>query len=87
MTLRQALSRAAAAPFILLIRVYQVTVSPLLPPACRFTPSCSRYFLEALGKWGLLRGMGLGLRRLLRCHPFGSGGYDPVPDPPGDGPS
>ncbi|MCU0724818.1 MAG: membrane protein insertion efficiency factor YidD [Planctomycetes bacterium] len=84
MTLRRAISRVAIAPVLLLIRIYQVALSPLLPPACRFTPSCSRYFAEALAKWGLVRGTLLGLRRLLRCHPFRPGGYDPVPDPPAD---
>jgi uncharacterized protein len=75
------LRRAAVAPAILLIRVYQATISPILPPACRYTPSCSQYFIEALRKWGFARGSWLGVRRLLRCHPFHAGGYDPVPDP------
>jgi putative membrane protein insertion efficiency factor len=62
-----------------LIRAYQVMVSPLLVPACRFQPSCSQYMLEAVDLHGPLRGGIMGLRRLLRCHPFRKGGYDPVP--------
>lgn len=63
---------------ILVIRSYQTLVSPLLPPACRFMPTCSQYTLEAITRYGLLKGSYLGLRRLLRCHPFHPGGYDPV---------
>jgi uncharacterized protein len=59
------------------IRVYQVTLSPLLGPACRFEPSCSRYMVEAIKKYGLFRGLVKGLRRLSRCHPWNPGGYDP----------
>jgi len=62
-----------------LIRGYQLVVSPALPPACRFTPSCSQYALEAIGRHGVLRGLWLAGRRLLRCHPFHPGGFDPVP--------
>ena len=61
-----------------LIRLYQLLVSPLLPPACRFVPSCSRYTEQAVRRHGVLRGAWLGLRRLCRCHPFNPGGYDPV---------
>ena len=63
----------------LLIRLYQWTVSPLLGPACRFHPSCSQYALEALLRFGVLRGGALALRRLARCHPWNPGGFDPVP--------
>ena len=63
----------------LAIRAYQVAVSPLLGPACRFEPSCSRYAHEAIGTHGVWRGAWLALRRLTRCHPFGGHGYDPVP--------
>lgn len=62
-----------------LIRVYQRLVSPLLPPSCRFYPSCSQYALEAVTRHGALRGSWLAARRLARCHPFHSGGFDPVP--------
>ena len=63
----------------LLIRLYQLTVSPLLGPRCRFYPSCSQYALEALRAHGALAGSWFALRRLLRCHPWHPGGYDPVP--------
>jgi len=61
------------------IRFYQRFVSPYTPPACRFTPTCSQYAVEALRKHGPLKGLYLALRRLLRCHPWGGSGYDPVP--------
>lgn len=63
---------------IALIRGYQLAVSPLLPPSCRYQPTCSEYALEAIKKYGAVRGSYLGARRLLRCHPFHPGGYDPV---------
>lgn len=63
------------------IRVYQLTISPLLLPSCRFLPSCSDYALEALGRHGTISGLGLALWRLARCNPWGGSGYDPVPDP------
>ena len=69
--------RVAVALLILLIRGYQITLSPLLGPACRFEPTCSRYMIGALQKYGLVRGGWRGLRRLLRCHPWHPGGYDP----------
>ena len=65
--------------FILLIRAYQRLISPLLPPSCRFTPSCSHYGIEALQKHGLIRGSYLTITRILRCHPWSKGGHDPVP--------
>ena len=63
------------------IRFYQLAFSPLVGPACRFYPSCSQYALEAIGRFGVLRGSYLAARRLGRCHPFHPGGYDPVPPP------
>ena len=65
--------------FILLIRFYQLAISPLLPSACRYTPTCSQYGLEAIKKHGLLKGGWLAIRRISRCHPWGGHGHDPVP--------
>jgi putative membrane protein insertion efficiency factor len=67
-----------------LIRTYQLTLSPLLGPRCRFYPSCSRYTLEAIETHGALRGTWLGAKRICRCHPFHEGGFDPVPEPTHD---
>jgi hypothetical protein len=64
---------------IFLVRGYQATLSPLLPSTCRFLPSCSAYAVEALQRHGALRGTVLTIRRLARCQPFCTGGYDPVP--------
>ncbi|MFQ5863741.1 MAG: membrane protein insertion efficiency factor YidD [bacterium] len=63
---------------IAIIRLYQTFISPLFPPSCRFYPSCSDYTLQALKKYGFFRGIWLGAVRLLKCHPFNSGGYDPL---------
>ncbi|WP_246120783.1 membrane protein insertion efficiency factor YidD [Chitinolyticbacter meiyuanensis] len=63
----------------MLVKLYQYTISPLLGPRCRYTPSCSHYAVEALAKYGALRGGWLTIRRLSRCHPWGGSGYDPVP--------
>jgi len=69
-----------ALPFILAIRLYQLLVSPLLPPACRFLPTCSEYARESLSRHGLFRGGWLSVRRISRCHPGHPGGFDPVPE-------
>jgi len=66
------------APLIGLIRLYQLFISPMIPPSCRFAPTCSQYAIDAIGIHGPLRGSYLAARRLLRCHPFTRGGYDPV---------
>ena len=62
------------------IRAYQLTLSPMLGPRCRFYPSCSCYTHTAIERHGIVRGIWLGFRRIVRCHPFAEGGYDPVPD-------
>jgi hypothetical protein len=62
-----------------LIRFYQYAVSPLIPPRCRYTPTCSQYALEAVKKYGALKGGWLAVKRIARCHPFGGSGHDPVP--------
>lgn len=64
---------------ILPIRFYQVAISPLIGPSCRFSPTCSHYMIEAIEEWGILRGMWMGVKRIARCHPWGGHGYDPVP--------
>jgi putative membrane protein insertion efficiency factor len=62
-----------------LIKLYQSTISRVVPPSCRFTPTCSQYTYEAIEKYGFFKGGWLGARRIARCHPFNPGGYDPVP--------
>lgn len=61
-----------------LIRFYQLAISPYLPNSCRYTPSCSQYTLEAIDRYGAIKGTFMGAKRILRCHPFAKGGYDPV---------
>ncbi len=65
--------------FILPIRIYQYTLSPLLGQNCRHTPTCSHYTIEAIQEWGIIKGIWLGIKRISRCHPWGTHGYDPVP--------
>jgi putative membrane protein insertion efficiency factor len=65
--------------FIIPIKIYQILISPLLGPSCRFTPTCSQYTIEAIQKYGPFKGGWLGFKRILRCHPWGGCGHDPVP--------
>jgi putative membrane protein insertion efficiency factor len=65
--------------FLAIIKIYQLFISPLLPPSCRYTPTCSQYTIEAIKKYGPFKGGWLGLRRIMRCHPWGGHGHDPVP--------
>jgi len=65
--------------FILPIRFYQVAISPLLGPSCRFTPTCSHYMVQSIEEWGIFKGIWLGLKRISKCHPWGPHGHDPVP--------
>jgi putative membrane protein insertion efficiency factor len=62
-----------------MIRGYQIVISPLFPPSCRFEPTCSNYGYEAIAKYGIIKGGWMAFRRILRCHPWNRGGYDPVP--------
>jgi putative membrane protein insertion efficiency factor len=66
-------------PFIILIKIYQIVISPLLGNKCRYTPTCSHYGIEAFKKYGLFKGFYLTIKRILKCHPWGGSGYDPVP--------
>jgi hypothetical protein len=65
--------------FLLPTYFYRACISPLTPPSCRFTPTCSAYMVEAVMKYGIFRGGWLGIKRIARCHPWGGSGYDPVP--------
>ena len=69
---------AATLPLVVVVKFYQLCISPFTPPSCRFTPTCSQYAVEALRKYGPLKGSWLAVKRLARCHPWGGSGYDPV---------
>jgi uncharacterized protein len=71
--------RGFSFPFILLIKLYQVIISPWLGNKCRYTPTCSHYGIQALRKYGPIKGLWLTIKRIARCHPWGGHGYDPVP--------
>ena len=73
------LLRILSYPFILLIKIYQKIISPVIGPQCRYTPTCSNYALEALKKYGVFKGTWLAVKRIARCHPWGGKGFDPVP--------
>ena len=72
------ISNFPKAVFVGFVKGYQYIISPLLPPTCRFVPTCSTYTIQAIDKYGVVRGSLMGLGRILRCHPFSRGGYDPV---------
>lgn len=76
---KQKVKKVVNFPFVALIRFYQICLSPLKPPTCRFTPTCSQYALEAFRKYGPFKGFLLAFKRIIRCHPGGGSGYDPVP--------
>lgn len=82
MSRREGLRAVFCLPAVLLIRLYRWTVSPVLPPACRFVPTCAEYAEQSFRRFGFGRAFWLSLRRLAHCHPFHPGGYDPVPDGP-----
>ncbi|MEL6975132.1 MAG: membrane protein insertion efficiency factor YidD [Bacteroidota bacterium] len=73
------LKKVLIAPFIFLVRAYQLLISPYTPATCRYSPTCSAYTLEALKKHGLFKGGWLAIKRISSCHPWGGKGYDPVP--------
>ena len=79
MKIKAAIKKILSFPFIVLVRFYQICISPLKPATCRFTPTCSAYAIEALRKYGPIKGIWLAAKRILRCHPWGGSGYDPVP--------
>lgn len=78
-TLRRLLKQLITGLLIGLVKFYQYCLSPLKPSCCRYTPTCSEYALQALRKYGPVKGLGLALKRILSCHPWGGSGYDPVP--------
>lgn len=76
------LKKILSFPFIVLVKIYQWVISPILPQSCRYTPTCSNYMIEALNEWGPIKGLYLGLKRIGSCHPWGGHGHDPVPKKP-----
>ena len=68
--------------FILPIKFYQYAISPLIGPSCRFEPTCSHYMVQAIEEWGIFKGVWLGIKRIVKCHPWGGHGHDPVPKKP-----
>lgn len=78
-SVKRFLSKAFSLLLLIPIYFYRICISPLTPPSCRFTPTCSAYAVEAIKKHGPLKGFYLTVRRILRCHPWGGSGYDPVP--------
>lgn len=66
-------------PFIVLVKIYQWIISPIIPQSCRYTPTCSNYMIEAIHEWGPFKGLYLGIKRISSCHPWGGSGFDPVP--------
>ena len=79
MKVKEIVKKAVSLPFIALVRFYQLCISPFTMPSCRFTPTCSEYALQAIRKYGPLKGGWLALKRIAKCHPWGGHGYDPVP--------
>ena len=77
--MKEAIARVTRQIYVLPIKFYKACISPMLPASCRFTPSCSTYALQAIMKHGIFRGSWLAVKRIMRCHPWGGSGYDPVP--------
>lgn len=75
----KAIIKLVTFPFIIVIKIYQILISPLFSSSCRYTPTCSQYSLETLKKYGLFKGGWLGIKRISKCHPWGGSGHDPVP--------
>jgi putative membrane protein insertion efficiency factor len=75
----KSLKEIVAFPFIGMIKIYQLVISPWMGPSCRYTPTCSQYAIEAIKKYGILKGGWLAAKRILRCNPWGGHGHDPVP--------
>lgn len=80
--IRQMIRKIINGIFILPVKIYQWTISPLTPNACRYTPTCSTYMIDAIKEWGPIKGIPMGIKRISTCHPLGGSGYDPVPENP-----